>query len=187
MTACVARVRQQRRRPEAGSRCLRYSGPSGGATMKDSVETVIIEELEMGLHPEAITGVMFSIMDLIKRGYKVVISTHSLHVVEIIWAIEEIKKSGVDLRGKLMAFNKLFKIDKNSQGVQDIAEGIFNKEYKVFYFKPGEKTGQTESIDITGLDPSALDPSISGWGGLTEFSSNVVDVVAGVAGMQGME
>lgn len=158
---------------------LYYLCPPSKVARKGNIETVIIEELEMGLHPEAINGVMFSIMELINRGYKVVISTHSLHVVEIIWALEEIKKSGVNKPDKLRAFSKLFNIDNNAQ-VSKIAESSLEKEYKVFYFKPGEKRRLTVSIDITGLDPSEQDPAISGWGGLTEFSSSVVDVVAGV-------
>lgn len=159
---------------------LYYLCPSAKVPRKGNIETVIIEELEMGLHPEAINGVMFSIMELINRGYKVVISTHSLHVVEIIWALEEIKKSRVDQSEKVKAFSLLFKVDKNAPGVKKIAENSLEKEYHVYYFKPSESSGLTESIDITGLDPSEQDPSISGWGGLTEFSNSVVDVVASV-------
>lgn len=159
---------------------LYYLCPPSRVPRKGNIETVIIEELEMGLHPEAINGVMFSIMELINRGYKVVISTHSLHVVEMIWALEEIKKSRVDRSDKLRAFSKLFNVDNNAQSVKQIAENILKKEYNVFYFKPLEKSGRTVSMDITGLDPSEQDPSISGWGGLTEFSSAVVDVVASV-------
>jgi hypothetical protein len=161
---------------------LYYLCPPAKVPRKGNIETVIIEELEMGLHPEAINGVMFSIMELINRGYKVVISTHSLHVVEIIWALEEIKKSGVEQSEKVRAFSTLFKVDRNAPGVKRIAENSLEKEYHVYYFKPSESSGLTESVDITGLDPSEQDPSISGWGGLTEFISSVVDVVAGVQG-----
>lgn len=159
---------------------LYYLCPPARVARKGDIETVIIEELEMGLHPEAINGVMFSIMELINRGYKVVISTHSLHVVEMIWALEEIKKSRVDQPGKLRSFSKLFNVDNNAPGVSKIAESSLEKEYNVFYFKPLGKNARTVSMDITGLDPSEQDPSISGWGGLTEFSSAVVDVVASV-------
>lgn len=157
---------------------LYYLAPSSRVPQKGRIETVIIEELEMGLHPEAITGVMLAMMELLSRGYKVVLSTHSLHVVEMIWAIEEIRKSGVNYGNKLKAFNKLFNIDKSSPDIKKMAENCLDRIYKVFYFKPGEKNGRVRSRDITSLDPSVDDPAISGWGGLWEFSSNIVDVVS---------
>lgn len=157
---------------------LYYLAPSSRVPQKGKIETVIIEELEMGLHPEAITGVMLAMMELLNRGYKVVLSTHSLHVVEVVWAIEETRKSGVNHDNKLKAFNKLFNIDYSSPDVKKMAENCLDKIYKVFYFKPGEKNGLVRSRDITSLDPSGDDPVISGWGGLSEFSSNIVDVVS---------
>jgi energy-coupling factor transporter ATP-binding protein EcfA2 len=157
---------------------LYYLAPSSRVPQKGKIETVIIEELEMGLHPEAITGVMLAMMELLNRGYKVVLSTHSLHVVEVVWAIEETRKSGVNHDNKLKAFNKLFNIDYSSPDVKKMAENCLDKIYKVFYFKPEEKNGLVRSRDITSLDPSGDDPVISGWGGLSEFSSNIVDVVS---------
>lgn len=157
---------------------LYYLTPSSRVSQKGKIKTVIIEELEMGLHPEAISGVMLAIMDLLNRGYKVAISTHSLHVVEMIWAIDEIRKSRASQNNKLKAFNKLFNIENLRPDVKKMAENCLNKIYKVFYFKPDEKSGFIISRDITRLDPSEEDPVISGWGGLSEFSSNVVDVVS---------
>jgi energy-coupling factor transporter ATP-binding protein EcfA2 len=152
--------------------------PSSRVPEKGGIETVIIEELEMGLHPEAITGVMLAVMELLNRGYKVVLSTHSLHVVEMVWAVEEIRKSTVNYDIKLKAFKKLFNIDSPGADIKKIAESCLDKIYKVFYLKPGEKNGLVRSRDITSLDPSEDDPEISGWGGLSEFSSNIVDVVS---------
>lgn len=157
---------------------LYYLAPSSRIPQKGNIGTVIIEELEMGLHPEAITGVMLAMMELLNRGYKVLLSTHSLHVVETVWAINEIGKSNVDQDNKLKAFNKLFSIESSRPDVKKMAEKCLNKIYKVFYFKPGKKNGLVKSMDITSLDPSVDDPGISGWGGLSEFSSNIVDVVS---------
>lgn len=159
---------------------LYYLAPPSRAPQKGKIETVIIEELEMGLHPEAITGVMLAMMELLNRGYKVVLSTHSLHVVEIVWAVEEIKKSAADPDTKLKAFYQLFHIDDPDPGIKKIAGNCLDKTYKVSYFKPGDEDGLVTSRDITSLDPSGDDPVISGWGGLSEFSSNIVDVVSGL-------
>jgi hypothetical protein len=163
---------------------LYYLAPSSKVPQKGKIETVIIEELEMGLHPEAITGVMLAMMELLKRGYRVILSTHSLHVVEIVWAIEEIRKAGVNQNYKLKAFNKLFNIDNFSADIKKIAENCLDKIYKVFYFKPEEENGLVTSRDITSLDPLVDDPVISGWGGLSEFSSNIVDVVSSLQDVQ---
>ncbi len=159
---------------------LYYLCPPSRVSRKGSIETVIIEEMEMGLHPEAINGVMFAILELINRGYRVVISTHSLHVIEMIWAITEMKKSTVNKTAKIKAFSKLFNVDANTPGVKQIAESSLKKECNVFYFKPEEDSGRTITRDISSLDPSATDSMISDWGGLTEFSSNIVDIVAGL-------
>ncbi|MGD2085488.1 MAG: AAA family ATPase [Candidatus Aminicenantes bacterium] len=157
---------------------LYYLAPSSRVPQKGNIGTVIIEELEMGLHPEAITGVMLAMMELLNRGYKVFLSTHSLHVVETVWAINEIKKSNVNQDNKLKAFNKLFSIERSRPDVKKMAEECLNKIYNVFYFKPGKENGLVRSTDITSLDPFVDDPGISGWGGLSEFSSNIVDVVS---------
>lgn len=159
---------------------LYYLTPGSRVSLKGKVKTVIIEELEMGLHPQAIEAVMFAMMELIHRGYRVVISTHSIHVVEMIWAIMEITKSKKDPINKPKAFGKLFGIENPRADIRKMAENCFRKTYKLYYFKPEEGTGFTRSREITSLDPSGEDPNISGWGGLSEFSSNIVDVVAWV-------
>ena len=157
---------------------LYHLTPASRVPQKGKIKTVIIEELEAGLHPEAITAVMLAVIELVNRGYKVVVSTHSLHVVEMVWAIKEIAKSNTTQTNKLRAFSKLFDIETPGPDVRKMIENCLTKIYKVFYFKPGMKGGFTISRDITGLDPSEDDPVISGWGGLSEFSSNVVDVVS---------
>ena len=159
---------------------LYYLIPASKVSQKGQIQTVIIEELEMGLHPNAIYGVMFAILELLHRGYKVVISTHSLHVVEMIWAIEEIRKSGIKQNDRLKAFYKLFNLESPRIDVRKMAQNCLEKQYKVFYFEPGKKNGFTSARDITSLDPGEEDPGISGWGGLSDFSSRIVDVVSGL-------
>lgn len=57
--------------------------PASAKAKDENVNTVIIEEPEMGLHPRAITSFMFVVMELLYRGYSVVLSTHSPAVLEI--------------------------------------------------------------------------------------------------------
>lgn len=158
---------------------LYYLAPGSRVTTKREIETVIIEEIEMGLHPDAILGVMLAVMELINRGYRVVISTHSIHVVEIIWAIERIKKSKIKNSEKKRFFiNDLFKVNDNRVDIMQMAEECLRKIYKVFYFEPELSTGLTVARDISSLEPFDEDAGISGWGGLSGFSSSIVDVVS---------
>ena len=50
--------------------------PAGGTSRRDEIEWVVIEEPEMGLHPQGIEAVLLLVLELMKRGYKVVLSTH---------------------------------------------------------------------------------------------------------------
>ena len=62
--------------------------PSGKEPRRKGIKTVIIEEPEMGLHPRAIETVILLILDLIGRGYRVMISTHSVLFLDVLMAID---------------------------------------------------------------------------------------------------
>ena len=49
----------------------------------------------MGLHPMGTFAVMTLVLDLLSRGYKVVVTTHSSHVLDIVWVIEAIKRQKI--------------------------------------------------------------------------------------------
>ncbi|NUO82688.1 ATP-binding protein, partial [candidate division KSB1 bacterium] len=66
--------------------------PPSSTTRKEGVDWVIIEELEMGLHPRAISSALTLVMELLSRGYKVCLSTHSTHVLDIVWAWRILKE-----------------------------------------------------------------------------------------------
>ena len=51
--------------------------PSGKVQKKDNINWVIIEEPEIGLHPQAISALLLVLLELLRRGYKVIVSTHS--------------------------------------------------------------------------------------------------------------
>jgi predicted ATPase len=62
--------------------------PPAKVSQKDKIQYVVIEEPEMGLHPQAIKSIILQVMDLMERGYKVIISTHSPVMLEFAWAIK---------------------------------------------------------------------------------------------------
>jgi hypothetical protein len=57
----------------------------------------------------------------------------------------------------------------------DMAKSVLEKSVKVHFFKP-TPTG-TRSIDISGMSPSGVDDEAD-WGGLTEQSSLISEIVA---------
>ena len=52
------------------------------------LEWVIVEEPEMGLHPQAIDAVLMLVLECLFRGYRVVLSTHSPLVLDLAWALQ---------------------------------------------------------------------------------------------------
>ncbi len=142
--------------------------PGAKTNRRGDLEWVIIEEPEMGLHPNAISVVLLLVMDLLWRGYRVCISTHSPHILDVVWAMQILKdhKAG---EGKLLDIFDVRKTDP----MKKVAKEVLNKSTKVYYF---DRDGNTK--DISNLDPGSNDDKEAGWGGLSEFSGHVADVVA---------
>ena len=142
--------------------------PPAKVARRDKIHWVIIEELEMGLHPRAIAVVLLMVLELLTRGYRVCLSTHSPQVLELIWALEAIRKhagTADDLLG-------LFEAPR-SAALRTMAGHALKKTTKVFYFDPADTT-----IDITELDPSSPQAHEASWGGLLEFSARANTAVA---------
>jgi len=136
---------------------------------RGSIQWVIIEELEMGLHPKAIEVMLLIVLDLLSRGYRVCLSTHSAHVLDLVWGIRNLRECGADARQVLRLFDA-----KSDAATLKLGHAALSKEMKVYYFE--RESGR--SHDISSLDPGAEHAYESDWGGLTEFSGRVADVVA---------
>jgi len=136
---------------------------------RKGVEWAIVEELEMGLHPRAIAVVMLMLFELMARGYRVCISTHSPQVLDAVWALQRLKEHGAPASALL----KVFDVDPTPPMVQ-LAEKVMKRNIKVYYFD--RNTGVTR--DISALDAFAEEEGNSGWGGLTEFSGRASTAVA---------
>jgi hypothetical protein len=145
--------------------------PASKVSRRDDIQWVVLEELEAGLHPSAITSVLLIVLDLLARGYRVCLSTHSPHVLEMVWAIRELQlqKASVD------SCLRLFDAPRNQQ-TRKVASTALEKDYRVYFFD--NSTGTTR--DISSLDPAASDFAEADWGGLTSFSSRAADTVADV-------
>jgi hypothetical protein len=143
--------------------------PPTKVSTRDKISWVVLEELEMGLHPRAIAVVLLLVLELVARGYRVCLSTHSPQVLDAIWALKHLRANGADAHAVLDIFEA-----ENTQSMRKLADTVMKKVLKVFYFD--RETGKTR--DISKLDPSAEDEGHSGWGGLAEFSGRANRAVA---------
>ncbi len=145
--------------------------PSGGAAKKNNLNWVIIEEPEMGLHPQAISALLLIFLELLRRGYKVIVSTHSSQILELIWAIRFIAKSN----SAPTRLRQLLDLNANVYS-KDLTETILSeKTFKTYYFSRQESVVNVK--DISTLDAEDPDEAVSDWGGLTLFSTKSADVV----------
>lgn len=138
-----------------------------GSSAKETIDWVVIEEPEMGLHPRAIAAVLLLVLELLRRGYKVVLSSHSPVVLEMVWALQEFKK----LKGDEADLRKVFELPA-SPAAKALGSIALKKEYRVYSFA---RDGQV--IDISGLNPGADDSAESEWGGLVGFSSRANEAI----------
>ncbi len=147
--------------------------PSTKVARRGNFEWVVIEEPEMGLHPKAISAVLLLVLELLSRGYRVCLSTHSPHVLDVAWALKVFQQHNADPKRLLELFGV-----RNTGPMISMAKSVLGKDVRVHYFDPA--SGRTS--DISNLDPGAAETTESDWGGLTEFSGRVADVVADVVG-----
>jgi len=142
--------------------------PSGKVSQRDEVRWVVIEEPEMGLHAQAILDVMTLVLELLRRGYRVCLTSHSSLVLDVVWALSVIQRHNgteADVRQMLNL----------SPQEAEVAKHALQIRPRVYYF---QRDGR--AVDISNLDPCTERSEESGWGGLTEFSGKIGEVVAEV-------
>jgi energy-coupling factor transporter ATP-binding protein EcfA2 len=144
--------------------------PAGKVSRRDAIEWVVIEEPEMGLHPRAIGALLLLVLELMRRGYRVVISTHSTVVLDLVWAVRRIQEYG----GSETDVRALFELPSNPTTKQ-LAASALGKSYRVYFFERGKP-----ARNISALDPGADTREEAYWGDLTGFASRSAEVVARV-------
>jgi hypothetical protein len=145
--------------------------PASKASKKPDIDWVVIEEPEMGLHPRAILSVILSCLELLHRGYRLLISTHSPVLVEAVWAIRFLQEENCNTKYLYQLFGL-----KPSSVITELFENILNKKFLTYYFDQQEDG--VDVRDISSLDPFNADSAIANWGGLTSFSSQASEVVS---------
>jgi predicted ATP-dependent endonuclease of OLD family len=141
--------------------------------LKDNeLEWIVIEEPEMGLHPQAILSVILMCLELLNQDYKLIISTHSPVLLEAVWVIRFLKIENPDIKYLYQLFNL-----EPSLSITALFKNILkNKTFSTYHFDQ-QKDGVYVK-DISSLDPGDLDDAIADWGGLTSFSSRASEVVS---------
>ncbi len=155
---------------------LFYLMPAGNDSRAKNVHTVIIEELEMGLHPKAIGDAFLTVMALLNRGYRVVLSTHSSVLIDYVWALVEYIRRMPQSMSFETYLCKLFGIPASPFTAQ--FNEFYHKIIKLYYFKPKGEHSATETVDISSLDVFSDNPDVNTWGDLTAFSSRVGQTIS---------
>lgn len=150
--------------------CAGRSRRKTGNTKDDAIEWVVIEEPEMGLHPQGIVAVLLLVQELLRRGYRVVISTHSPVVLDLVWTLQELKKHG----GTESDVRRLLGLE-GSDFAKKLGRSALQKDYRVYFFNRANAVR-----DISGLSPMAAEDVESEWGGLVGFASRAGEVIAAV-------
>ena len=145
--------------------------PPAKTPRREELEWVVIEEPEMGLHPNAITAVLAVVMELRARGYRVCVSTHSPHVLDLMWALRFLQ----DNEGGVADVLRLLGLQGTSPAKR-LATAALESRLRVYYFSRGRAVH-----DISQLDPGADNDAEREWGGLTSFPGTAGEVVASVA------
>ena len=148
---------------------LYQSMPSGGTRKKNNLNWVVIEEPEMGLHPQSISVLFIILFELLRRGYKVIVSTHSSQLPELIWAIQLLVKWKVGPTYLL----KLLDLNVTPFSTELTKTVFEERSFKTYYFSP-----HNDVKNISTLDAEDPDEAVSDWGGLTLFSTKVADVIS---------
>jgi hypothetical protein len=137
------------------------------------IDWVVIEEPEMGLHPKAVTVFMLLVLDLLWRGYRVVLSTHSPLVLTVVWMLRRLQENGSPWHYVTDGFRIP---SARRAALKKVATAALAKSLRthLLYF---DKDGMVRSKDVSSLDSGAEDDDVAGWGGLTGFSSHLSEAV----------
>lgn len=147
--------------------------PSRKMLKQPGIDWVVIEEPEMGLHPQALNVFMLLVLDLLWRGYRVVLSTHSPLVLTVAWMLRRLRET----RARWQLLCDGFGVPSgHRRGLRAVAEKALEKDVRTYLLSFGGD-GKVRSKDISSLDPGDEEDDVSGWGGLTGFSSRFGDTV----------
>jgi hypothetical protein len=128
--------------------------PTARSLRSRSWRSVIIEEPEMGLHPQAILSFGLLALELLAHGYQVVLSTHSPGILDLVWAIGELKR--IPPKSVVSHLGDLLGIQHPSRKMKHNLEVALTKELRTYCFE--RRPRGTVTRDITSLDTGVRGP-----------------------------
>ena len=155
--------------------CL--SGPPQNVIDRSQYRYVVLEEPEMGLHPQAIQSVLLQTIELVQNGYKVILSTHSQVLLEFAWAFNVIKDSDANKEQKEKMLQHVFGVER-FESIGTMLDGFFDKSIRTYYF--ADKGNGVTAVDVSSLDVASDNKDIADWGGLSQFSDKTSEIVSQV-------
>ncbi len=144
--------------------------PSGNITKQKDIDAVVIEEPEMGLHPKAIETIFLLILELLRRKYQVIISTHSPQILEMVWVLQELINQKRKLKNDFDKLVKEFLGINNKQLINTLKE---NFKIKIHFF-----THQDNFITIKDITNLEEFENTDDWGGLTKIANKSSEIVS---------
>ncbi len=151
---------------------LLQNGPSPNGKLQHH-QYVIIEEPEMGLHPMAIEALMLLFLELMSRGYNVIVSTHSSTILQLCWTVRLMQQ----MKAKPEELRKLFSLGQISDSLHAIFEHTLNRAAFYTYFFD-RKSDEVTVRDISALEQTDEDPDLAEWGGMTAFGSKASELIS---------
>jgi hypothetical protein len=104
--------------------------PLRSKTKAEGVDWVVIEEPEMGLHPQALSVVLLLVLELLSRGYRVIISTHATLVLDVVFTLRTLAER---TRRAPVSLFEAFGIRKYA-AMQRVLDAALGYTYKTFLF-----------------------------------------------------
>lgn len=149
---------------------------SGGSNVH---RYIILEDPEIGLHPDYTAMVMHQIFYLISFGYKVIITTNDINVVSLSWAIKEYKNTliGKNNVPTSLFVNRLF--ENNYPSTDSIGYNIENFDNKSINLYEVDSDGV--EMRVTDLSDDFSNPSAGDMysaGGLGRVTDSAVRLIS---------
>lgn len=151
------------------------SGPPQNVVNRNEYKYIILEEPEMGLHPLAIQTIILQMIEFIHAGYKVIVSTHSPVLLEFVWVYNCLKS--IPENKRVDALCEVFDLQIPMKSNFNFLNDVYDKDIKTYYFSRSA-SNKVDAKDISSLDVFNEDIAVNEWGGLTQFSTRVNEVVS---------
>ncbi|HYO52220.1 AAA family ATPase [Archangium sp.] len=153
---------------------LSWALPGGKHSLRPGLQWIVAEEPELGLHPDGIVAVLALLLETARRGYRLVLSTHSSTVLDVLWTMRRLREAP---RGGPSRLCRLLGIEDTKRMLAFAAQCLeLDAAVNFLDFDPG--TGKVRSRDISSLDPASPDAAESDWGGLIKYASRAAELLS---------